>query len=73
MEDFSLLIALVVGIVMIIAQFQLFAIKRYLHDLLQVQLLAHGIIDEARFYEVAQPRPLEPLPVTVDQSKTTGA
>lgn len=69
MEDFSLIIAVVVAIIMIVAQFQLFAIKRYLHDLLQLQLVAHGITEHARFYEVPEGRPIEPLPVTVVQSK----
>lgn len=73
MDGFSVLFVFILGVVLVLAQFQLFAIKRYLHDLLQLQLALHGVIEEARFLCVAQAHPMEPLAVTLTRSQTTDA
>ena len=73
MDGFSLLFLFVLGVVLVVAQLQLFAIKRYLHDLLQLQLALHGVKEEARLLCVADAHPMEPLQVTVVQSKTPGS
>lgn len=73
MDGFSVLFVFILGVVLILAQFQLFAIKRYLHDLLQLQLALHGVIDEPRLLCVAKPLPIEPMQITVVQSKTAGS
>ena len=70
MDGFSLMFLFVLGVVLVVAQLQLFAIKRYLHDLLQLQLALHGVKEEARLLCVANPRPMEPMQVTVVHSKT---
>ena len=69
MDAVSLLFLFVLGVVLVLAQFQLFAIKRYLHDLLQLQLALHGVIEEARLLCVSDAHPMEPMQVTVVQSK----
>ena len=73
MDGGSVLFLFVLGVVLVVAQLQLFAIKRYLHDLLQLQLALHGVTEEARLLCVTDPRPMEPMHVTVAQSKTTGS
>lgn len=73
MDGFSVLFVFILSVVLILAQFQLFAIKRYLHDLLQLQLALHGVIDEPRLLCVAKPLPIEPMQITVVQSKTAGS
>jgi hypothetical protein len=77
MEGFSLmfsLLGLILGIVLIIAQLQLFAIKKYLHDLLQLQLALHGIVKQAAIDSVAGSTVnIQPLEVTMVQSKSAGA
>ena len=73
MDGGSVLFLFVLGVVLVVAQLQLFAIKRYLHDLLQLQLALHGVTEKARLLCVAEPRPMEPLQVTVAQSKTASS
>lgn len=73
MDGFSVLFVFVLSVVLVLAQFQLFAIKRYLHDLLQLQLALHGVIDEPRLLCVSKPNPMEPMQVTVVQSKPDGS
>ena len=73
MDGFSVLFVFILSVVLILAQFQLFAIKRYLHDLLQLQLALHGVIDEPRLLCVPKPNPMEPMRVTVAQPKTAGS
>ena len=73
MDGFAYLFVFVLSVVSIVAQFQLFAIKRYLHDLLQLQLALHGVIEEARLLCVSKPGPMEPLEVSVVQSKSAEA
>jgi hypothetical protein len=73
MDGFSVLFVFVLGVVLVVAQFQLFAIKRYLHDLLQLQLALHGVIEEPRLLCVPKPNPMEAMQVTVVQSKTAGS
>lgn len=69
MDGVSLLFLFILGVVLVLAQFQLFAIKRYLHDLLQLQLALHRVIEEPRLLCVAQPNPMEPMQVTVIESR----
>jgi len=69
MDGFSVLFVFILSVVLVLAQFQLFAIKRYLHDLLQLQLAQHGVIDEPRLLCVSEPHSMEPAQVTVVQSK----
>ena len=73
MDGFSVLFLFILGVVLVVAQFQLFAIKRYLHDLLQLQLALHGVKEEAHLLCVADPHPMEPMQVTVAQSRTAGS
>jgi len=73
MDGISVLFVFILGVVLVVAQFQLFAIKRYLHDLLQLQLALHGVTDQPRLLCVAKPHPMEPAQVTVVQSRTTGS
>lgn len=77
MDDISLvfsLIALILSIVLIIAQLQLFAIKRYLHDLLNLQLALHGVVKQAQIDSVTgNTIKIQPLEVVVVQSKAQGA
>ena len=68
MDGVSLLFLFILGVVLVLAQFQLFAIKRYLHDLLQLQLALHGVIEEPRLLCVSHPNPMEPMQVAVVQS-----
>jgi hypothetical protein len=66
------IIGLVLSIVLIVAQFQLFAIKRCLNDLLQVQLALHGITQQAHLTTVAIEGgriKFQPLEVSVVQTK----
>lgn len=67
------LIGLAVAIVLIIAQCQLFAIRRYLHDLLEMQLALHGVTPRANIRSaVSSGGPvkiaLKPLEVTLQKS-----
>jgi hypothetical protein len=73
MDGFSVLFLFILGVVLVVAQFQLFAIKRYLHDLLQLQLALHGVTEEPHLLCVAQAHPMEPMQVTVVQSRTAGS
>ena len=73
MDGVSVLFLFVLGVVLVVAQFQLFAIKRYLHDLLQLQLALHGVIKGPQFLCVAEARRIQPMEVTVLQSGTTGS
>ena len=79
MGDFLLFIAAIVGlivsIVLIVAQCQLFAIKKYLHDLLQIQLSLHGAITAAHIDSIAAggSGKLTPLEVTVVPSPDQAA
>jgi len=71
MDAVSVLFVFILSVVLILAQFQLFAIKRYLHDLLQLQLALHRVIEEPRLLCVAEPRPMEPPAVTLTRSEWT--
>ena len=73
MDGFSVLFVFILGVVLVVAQFQLFAIKRYLHDLLQLQLASHGVTKEPHLLCVAEAQPMEPMQVTVVESRTTGS
>lgn len=73
MDGVTVLFVFILSVVLILAQFQLFAIKRYLHDLLQLQLALHGVIEEARFLCVAEAHPMVPLAVTLTRPQTTDA
>jgi hypothetical protein len=73
MDGFSILFVFILGVVLVVAQFQLFAIKRYLHDLLQLQLALHRVTGEPHLLCVAKPHPIEPMQVTVVQSRTAGS
>jgi hypothetical protein len=73
MDGFSVLFVFILGVVLVVAQLQLFAIKRYLHDLLQLQLALHGVTEEARLLCVADAHPMEPMQVIVVQSRTAGS
>jgi len=73
MDVFSVLFVFILGVVLVVAQLQLFAIKRYLHDLLQLQLALHGVTEAPHLLCVAEAHAMEPLQVTVVQSRTTGS
>ena len=75
MDGSTILFLFILGVVLVLAQFQLFAIKRYLHDLLQLQLALHGVVEEPRLLCVSGARPVAPMPVTVVESTAadTGA
>ena len=73
MDGVSVLFVFVLGVVLVVAQFQLFAIKRYLHDLLQLQLALHGVTTEPHLLCVADAQQIAPMEVTVVQSRTTSS
>ena len=73
MDGSTILFLFILGVVLVLAQFQLFAIKRYLHDLLQLQLAAYGVIEEPRLLCVARARPVAPMRVRVVESKAADA
>jgi len=73
MDGFTVLFLFILGVVLVVAQFQLFAIKRYLHDLLQLQLALHGVTEEARLLCVADAHPMQPMQVTVVPSRAAGS
>ena len=72
MDGVSVLFVFVLGVVLVVAQFQLFAIKRYLHDLLQLQLALHGVTKEPHLLCVAEAQQIGPMEVTVVPSRATG-
>ena len=72
------LIGLAVAIVMIVAQCQLFAIKRCLHDLLEMQLALHGVIPRANIRSVVSSGGplkivLKPLEVTLQKPNSAAS